>query len=87
MAAAEAHRASAAVIAERKRTTNFVLAVRFFYVESCRFSLAAGPSVSVICEFFKMTEWRKQHREKCEEKFFEKFFKKLAKTARFKRSI
>ena len=41
MAAAEAHRASAAVIAERKRTTNFVLAVRFFYVESCRFSLAA----------------------------------------------
>ena len=46
-----------------------------------------GPSVSVICEFFKMTEWRKQHREKCEEKFFEEFFKKLAKTARFKRSI
>lgn len=46
-----------------------------------------GPSVSVICEFFKMTEWRKQHREKCEEKFFEKFFKKLAKTAHFKRSI
>mgnify|MGYP007121325963 CR=1 FL=1 len=34
--------APAFAIAERKRTTNFVLAVRFFYVESCRFSLAAG---------------------------------------------
>ena len=39
------------------------------------------PSVSVICEFFKMTEWRKNAVKK------EKFFKKLAKTDHFKRSI
>ena len=56
MAAAEAHRASAAAIAERKRTTNFVLAVRFFYVESCRFPSLPGPSVSVICDFFQNDE-------------------------------
>ena len=74
-------------VTERKRTTNTVLAVRFFFVKSCRFNLAAVARHSAILRFHKMTEWRKQHREKCEEKFFEEFFKKLAKTAHFKRSI
>ena len=51
------------------------------------FPRCRGPPFPSFAIFFKMTEWRKQHREKCEEKFFEKFFKKLAKTAHFKRSI
>ena len=87
MAVAEVRCASAFAIAERKRTTNFVLAVRFFYVESCRFSLAAVALRFRHLRIFQNGGMEEKRREKDEEKFFEKSFKKLAKTAYFKRSI
>lgn len=74
--------APAFAIIERKRTTNFVLAVRFFYVESCRFSLTAGALRFRHLRIFQNDGMEEKRREK-----EEKFFKKLAKTAHFKRSI
>ena len=78
---------SALAIMERKRTTNTVLAVRFLYVENCRFSLAAVALRFRHLRIFQNDGMEEKCREKDEEKFFEKFFKKLAKTAYFKRSI
>ena len=82
MARAETQCVSAFAIAERKRTTNFVLAVRFFYVESCRFSLAAVALRFRHLRIFQNDGMEEKRREK-----EEKFFKKLAKTDHFKRSI
>ena len=79
--------APAFAITERKRTTNTVLAVRFFYVENCRFSLAVVAPRFRHLRIFQNDGMEEKCREKDEEKFFEKFFKKLAKTAHFKRSI
>lgn len=73
---------SALAIMERKRTTNTVLAVRFFYVENCRFSLAAVALRFRHLRIFQNDGMEEKRREK-----EEKFFKKLAKTAYFKRSI
>ena len=87
MAAAEAHRASAAAVTGEKRTTNTVLAVRFFYVENCRFFLAAAALRFRHLRIFQNDGMEEKYREKDEEKFFEEFFKKLAKTAYLKRSI
>ena len=66
----------------KKAHNNFVLAVRFFYVESCRFSLAAGALRFRHLRIFQNDGMEEKRREK-----EEKFFKKLAKTAHFKRSI
>ena len=74
--------APAFAIMERKRTTNPVLAVRFFYVENCRFPLAAAALRFRHLRIFQNDGMEEKRREK-----EEKFFKKLAKTAHFKRSI
>lgn len=79
MAAAEAHRASAAAVTGEKRTTNTVLAVRFFYVENCRFFLAAAALRFRHLRIFQNDGMEEKYREKDEEKFFEKFFKSWPK--------
>ena len=79
--------APAFAIMERKRTTNPVLAVCFFYVENSRFDLTAVTLRFRHLRIFQNDGMEEKCHEKDEERFFEKFFKKLAKTARFKRSI
>lgn len=59
--------APAFAVTERKRTTNTVLAVRFFFVKSCQFDLAAVALRFRHLRIFQNDGMEEKCREKDEE--------------------